>query len=86
MNNKHKKTLQAIFTKPTLATIRWRDIESLMIHIGCTVKQGNGSRVRFEHNDVDATFHEPHPYPETAKSTVDSVRRFLMEIGVKNDT
>lgn len=75
-------TLQAIFTEPTRANIPWRDIESLFRNLGAEITEGRGSRVRVSLNDVNATFHRPHPQPETNKPMVRSVRRFLETAGI----
>ena len=83
MNNKQRKTFDAIFAEPALSNIAWSDIESLLIAVGAQRFEGNGSRVRFLLNDVKATFHRPHPQKETDKGTVVSVRRFLEAGGVK---
>jgi hypothetical protein len=80
---KHDKTLQAIFETPTRAAITWRDIESLFKHLGATVTQGRGSRVRVTVNDVDAVFHRPHPRKEASKGCVESVREFLEDAGIE---
>ena len=83
MNNKHRKTLVAIFANPVNASIVWADIESLFVACGAKVKEGNGSRVRVKLNGVLATFHRPHPQPTTDKGAVKSVREFLEYAGVK---
>ena len=36
-------------------------------------------------NGVVAVFHRPHPRKETDKGALKSVRRFLMNAGVKHD-
>ncbi len=59
------------------------DTESLFIALGADVSEGRGSRVRVTLKDVRAVFHRPHPQRVTNKSTVRSVRRFLLETGVK---
>ena len=82
MNSKQRKTLEAIFAKPTLANLEWDRIESLLIAIGCKVIEGNGSRVRFVLGDAVATFHRPHPAKEAKKYQVDDARVFLTTIGV----
>ena len=82
MNSKQRKTLDVIFTKPTLATLEWDRIESLLIAVGCKVIEGNGSRVRFVMGEAVATFHRPHPAKEAKKYQVDDARVFLTTIGV----
>ncbi len=83
MNKKHRQTLQKVFDKPERADISWIDIEGLFIALGAEVTEGKGSRVRVALNDVRAVFHRPHPERVTNKGAVKSVRRFLMESGVK---
>ena len=83
LSNRHSKTLKAIFVEPTLADIAWRDIESLFQALGADISEGNGSRIRVALNDVRAVFHRPHPQKETNRAAVRSVRRFLLEAGVK---
>lgn len=83
MNNKHRKTLNAIFATPVQSGINWSDIEALLMVLGAERYEGNGSRVRFLLNGVKATFHRPHPQKETDKGAVISVKRFLEAGGVK---
>jgi len=83
MNRKQQQTLQRIFEKPERADISWNDIEGLFIALGAEVTEGKGSRVRVVLNDVRAVFHRPHPERVINKEAVKSVRRFLMESGVK---
>mgnify|MGYP006302901563 CR=1 FL=1 len=85
MNKKHRKTLRAIFTKPPLANIPWRDIESLLIALGANISEGRGSRVRIELKGEDAVFHRPHPEKETDKGAVAAMRRFLENAGVRDE-
>ncbi|HRW50710.1 MAG: type II toxin-antitoxin system HicA family toxin [Caldilinea sp.] len=83
MNSRHLKTLDAIFERPERADISWREIEVLLVALGGEVSEGSGSRVRVALNGVRAVFHRPHPQKETNKAAVKSVRRFLLEAGVK---
>ncbi|RIK31952.1 MAG: hexulose-6-phosphate synthase [Anaerolineae bacterium] len=83
MDNKHRKTLEAIFEKPERANIAWKDVEALFVALGAEVTEGSGSRVRVALNNIRAVFHRPHPRKETNKGAVKSVRRFLEAAGVK---
>ena len=82
MNKKQRQTLERIFEKPERSDISWSDIESLFIELGAEIFEGSGSRVRVSLSDVKAVFHRPHPQRVTNKSTIRSVRRFLIESGV----
>lgn len=83
MNSKHSKTLQAVFSKPTVATLEWARLEALLIAVGCRVIEGRGSRGRFEYKGVIAAFHRPHPSKEAKPYQVEQAREFLIAIGVK---
>jgi hypothetical protein len=82
MNSKQIKTLAAIFAKPTTANLEWTRIESLLVAVGCSVIEGNGSRVKFCHGSTVASFHRPHPAKEAKAYQVEDARNFLILIGV----
>jgi hypothetical protein len=80
MNGRQKKTLEAVFRKPT-QVIPWKDIESLLVACGCRVIEGGGSRVKFVNKGVVAAFHRPHPEKEAKKYQVEDARQYLEKIG-----
>ncbi|PRB84499.1 type II toxin-antitoxin system HicA family toxin [Pseudomonas sp. MYb185] len=82
MNSKQRNTLKAIFSKPVPNTLEWARIESLFVAAGAKTIEGNGSRVRFELNDVVGTFHRPHPDKEAKPYQVRDARAFLEQAGV----
>lgn len=83
MNQKHRRTLEAIFEDPVRSNIAWRDIEALLVALGAEISEGTGSRIRIALGEVRAVFHRPHPQKETDRGAVRSMRRFLVEGGVK---
>jgi hypothetical protein len=83
MNSKHKETLKRIYSNPISASIAWKDIEALIRALGAELSEGNGSRIRISLNGVRAVFHRPHPHKETDKGALVSMRRFLIEAGIK---
>ncbi len=85
MNNKQKKILEAIFEIPTCANIKWKDVETLFLHLGAKITEGRGSRVRIVLKGTPANFHRPHPKREATKGAIEAARRFLMEAGVYHD-
>lgn len=82
MNQKHRRTLEAVFEDPVRSNIPWRDIEGMLKAAGAEISEGAGSRIRVALHGVRAVFHRPHPKKETDKGAVRSVRRFLTEAGV----
>jgi hypothetical protein len=83
MASKHQKTLALIFENPVRPDVNWSDIIALLQHIGADISEGKGSRVRIALNGIRAVFHRPHPDKETDKGALKSMRRFLVEAGVK---
>ena len=83
MNGRHRRTLQAVFRDPVSGSIVWHDIESLLLAVGCTIIEGNGSRVRFEKDGKLAFFQRPHPEKEAKRYQVKDARRFLQLLGVE---
>jgi HicA toxin of bacterial toxin-antitoxin, len=82
MNSNQTKTLVAIFTDPLSHSIKWADIESLFVSIGCTIVEGTGSRVRFRFGNEVEAFHRPHPAKEAMGYQVGTARKFLIRIGI----
>ncbi len=83
MNNKHRKTLQAVLSDPVNGNLEWSRIEALLVALGCRVIEGLGSAVTFELEGRRANFHRPHPGNEALRYRVKAVREFLEKIGVQ---
>ena len=83
MQRKHRRTLALIFSRPVSGSIRWRDIEALLITLGAEVSEREGSRVGVKLFADRRVFHRPHPSPDTDKAAVESVRKWLETHGVK---
>ncbi len=84
MAAKYQKTLAQIFENPVRSDVNWADIIALLHHMGAEISEGKGSRVRIALNGIRAVFHRPHPGKETDKGALKSMRRFLVEAGVKS--
>lgn len=83
LSTRHRRTLQDLFERPTPADVRWDRIEALVWALGGEVSYAGGSRVRFRLLGYSAVFHRPHPGPTAAKGSVEHVRRFLEDAGVR---
>ncbi len=86
MNNRHRKTLQAVFINPVSGNILFADIEALLVAVGAVLSEGRGSRIRFDSGDESVYFHRPHPGKESLRYRVLDARNFLIRIGVTNET
>ena len=83
MNTKNRKTFDAIFAEPIRRNVLWSDVVALVKALGGEVMQGDGSRVRFDLNDVSLNIHSPHPHKELKRYQVKAVRDFLDNAGVE---
>jgi hypothetical protein len=82
VNKKQRRTLEAIFAKPTPANIAWADIESLFVALGAEISERRGFRVAVELHGVTAIFHRPHPQKEARRYLVRDIRDFLINCEV----
>lgn len=82
MNSKQQKTLQAVFNVPPPKDLDYSMIKSLLLSIGASILEGNGSRVRFDYREEQLLFHKPHN-PNTFKLyQVKQIKDFLTKIGI----
>ena len=83
MKKKSQTTLAQIFLRPVSGSIRWADVEALFLDLGAEITEREGSRICvFLFGEVKV-FHRPHPSPDTDKGAVASIRKWLLEHGVK---
>jgi hypothetical protein len=83
VNARHRKTLAAIFARPTSASIVFSDIESLIKALGGTVAEREGSRVRIDLLGEQWRCHRPHPGKEAKSYQVEEARELLERVGVR---
>ncbi|WP_298068312.1 type II toxin-antitoxin system HicA family toxin [uncultured Mailhella sp.] len=83
MKASHLRTLQLLFQRPVCGSIRWSDIEALLVALGAEITEAEGLRLCVRLFDDRRVFHRPHPSPDTDKGAVVSIRKWLEENGVK---
>lgn len=82
MNNRHYKTLQIAFRDSVSGTIRWDDVEALLLAVGADLIEGNGSRICFVARGEVETFHRPHLDKEAKRYQIKAARAYLIRLGV----
>lgn len=82
MSHKHQNLLRTIFQDPLPANVHWREVESLLNHLGAQVEPAHGARFRVVLNRVEAFLHHPHGGNVCAKLEIKSLREFLAHAGV----
>lgn len=82
MSHKHINLLRTIFQDPISANIHWREIESLLLHLGATIEPAHGARFRVVLNKVEGFLHYPHHGSECSKQDIKQLREYLAHAGV----
>jgi len=86
MSNKHLHLLQTIYQDPVSANIHWREIESLLTHLGATIESSHGARFRIVLNKVEGFLHHPHNSTTCTKQDIKQLREYLAHAGVTLST
>ena len=82
MSHKHLHLLHSIFDGPLSSNIHWREVESLLHHLGATVESAHGARFRVTLNKVEGFLHHPHNSNVCDKQTIKLLREFLTHAGI----
>lgn len=84
MSHKHERLLHDIFHDPVSANIHWRDVESLLRHLGAEMSSGHGTAVNVRLNGVETQVHRPHHHHggSCSKADIRHLRAFLAEAGL----
>jgi hypothetical protein len=77
MSHKHEQLLRTIFHDPISANIHWREVESLLHHVGADVESLSGARIRVKLNGAEGILHRPHHGNTLDKSAVRHLREYL---------
>lgn len=77
MSHKHEQLIRVIFREPFSANIHWRDVESLLCHLGATVEPLSGARLRVRLHGVEEILHRPHHGNVLDRQGVQRLRAYL---------
>ena len=86
MSRKHKRILKSIFTEPVSGNLHWREVESLLRHLGAEVQSTHGARLTVKLNKAEGQLHRPHHSGSLSKHDVRHLREFLAHAGVTLST
>ena len=82
MSHKHDHLMRSIFQDPLPANIHWREIESLLKHLGADIEPSHGARFKITLNRVEAFLHHPHNSSTCSKTDIKTIREMLSHAGV----
>jgi hypothetical protein len=77
MSHKHEALLRSLFHDPISGNIHWREIESLLRHLGADIEQLSGARLRVRLNGAEGILHRPHHSSVLDRSGVKHLREYL---------
>ena len=77
MSHKHEQLIRTIFHEPISCNIHWREVESLLHHLGAAVESLSGARVRVRLNGVEGVLHRPHHSNVLDRQGVRALRAYL---------
>jgi hypothetical protein len=82
MSHKHRNVLLSIFHDPLPSNVQWREVESLLRHLGAEIEPSHGARFRVVMNQHEFFVHHPHHGNEFGKTEIKYLRESLAAAGV----
>lgn len=82
MSHRHVKLIRSIFHDPPSGNVHWRDVESLLKHVGAALEPISGARVRVKLDRAEDVLHRPHHSNVLDASALLHLRGFLARAGV----
>ena len=82
MSKKHKKVLSAIFSDHPSSNIHWKEIESLLKHLGAELREGTGSSVVVCINGEEFTLHRGQHNATMSKPALHELKKFLESLNI----
>ena len=85
MTSRQRRTLAAIFERPTRSDLRFRSVEALMAALGAEQRERKGSRVAFILRRRVLILHRPHRPKIMRPGAVSDLRDFLTSLEITPD-
>ncbi len=82
MSKHHVNLVRTIFNDPPSRNVHWRDIESLLKHVGAEIENLSGARIKVHLNKREGILHRPHHGNTLDASSLLHVRELLARGGV----
>lgn len=82
MSHKQESLLRSIFEGPVSGNVHWREVESMLTHLGAKVEPHHGASFRVVLNGVEGFIHRPHNSNTCTKQELRHVRDYLVSAGV----
>ena len=77
MSHKHEQLVRTVFHDPISGNIHWREVESLLRHLGAEIEPLSGARFRVRLNGAEGIIHRPHHSNVLDRQGVRHLRQYL---------
>jgi len=77
MGRQHANLTRSIFHDPPSGNVHWRDIVSLLKHVGASLEPISGARVRVKRSRMEDVLHRPHHSNVLDANSLVHLREFL---------
>jgi hypothetical protein len=82
MSRHHANLIRTIFHDPPSGNIHWREVESLLKHVGATLEPLSGARIRVKLGHTESVLHRPHHSNTLDTGSLGHLRECLARGGV----
>lgn len=82
LSNRHAHTVEQIFQHPASHNLEWRDVTSLIAHLG-TVEEKDNGRLTFTVNGISQVFQRSSEKDVSEVQQVLDLRHFLESVGIE---
>jgi len=82
MSKKHQKVLSAIFSNHPSSNIHWKEIESLLKHLGAEFRERTGASTVAVMQGKEFTLHRGSHSSTISKQSLHELKKFLESVDV----
>lgn len=82
MSHKHLALMRAVFQDPISTNIHWREVESLLKHLGADFEPAHGGRFRIRLNGQEDFLCAPHHGSACPRDLIKHLREILLRAGL----
>ncbi len=82
MSHKHQRLLGSILQEPVSGNIHWREVESLLHHLGANLEPAHGARMRVVINGIEGMLCRPHHSGVCSKQDIRHLKNYLVSAGI----
>lgn len=82
VSHRHSALIRTIFQDPINTNIHWREVESLLRHLGADIEALSGNRIHLRLNRADGVLHRPHHAHTLDRNAIRTLRGYLASAGI----